>query len=121
MVCPEQAEEHLAPYPFLDAADNRRSVARWWDADHGAVRPVLMTDMAGAILEGLLRALRAGDAGIWVDREPHPADGRQGYLVAWAGNLEPPPAWADGSVEAAGPLCAAPEAPDIPDAGRFAA
>lgn len=121
-VCREQAEAHLAPYPFPDAADNHRSAACWWDADHDAVRPAVMVYKADAILGGhLLRVLQAVGAGIWAGREPHPADARQGHLVAWTGNLERPPAWEDGSVEAAGLLCAAPEAPDIPDADRFAA
>jgi len=63
-VCQEQAVVRLAPYPFPDAADIRRGAASWWDADHGAVRPALMVDTAGAILEGILlqvrRALGAG-------------------------------------------------------------
>jgi hypothetical protein len=119
--CLEQAEAHLAPYPFPDAADSRRSVARWWDADHDAVRPALMMDKADAIPGGILRrGLRAVGAGIWVGRELHLADARQGRFAAWAANRERP-AWADGSVEAAVALYAAQEAPDRQDAVRSAA
>jgi hypothetical protein len=63
-VCPEQAEEHLALYPFPDAVDNHRGEASWSDADHDVVRPVVTMDKADAIPEGIhLRVLRVEAAG----------------------------------------------------------
>jgi len=90
-VCQEQAEAHLAPYPFLGAADNHRGAANSWDAAHGAVRPVLKMDTVGAIPEGIrLLGLRDEAAGILAGRAQFPADARQGRFVAWAWNLERP-------------------------------